>query len=100
MLVGFSFDSNKYFNDSEPWSYKNSNLERMNTIIYTISEQIKNLSILLSPIIPSSTNKVLSSMNISDKDLKIDSILKNSILNHTKELKDFDILFRKIENDN
>ena len=100
MVVGFSFDSNKYFNDSEPWSYKNSNLERMNTIIYTISEQIKNLSILLSPIIPSSTNKVLSSMNISDKDLKIDSILKNSILNHTKELKDFDILFRKIENDN
>ncbi len=100
MVVGFSFDSNKYFNDSEPWSYKNSNLERMNTIIYTISEQIKNLSILLSPIIPSSTNKVLSSMNISDKDLKIDSILKNNILNHTKELKDFDILFRKIENDN
>ena len=100
MVVGFSFDSNKYFNDSEPWSYKNSNLERMNTIIYTISEQIKNLSILLSPIIPSSTNKVLSSMNISDKDLKIDSILKNSVLNHTKELKDFDILFRKIENDN
>ena len=39
-------------------------------------------------------------MNISDKDLKIDSILKNNILNHTKELKDFDILFRKIENDN
>jgi len=100
MVVGFSFDSNKYFNDSEPWSYKNSNLERMNTIIYTISEQIKNLSILLNPIIPLSTNKVLSSMNILDEDLKIDSILKNSVLNHTKELKDFDILFRKIENDN
>ena len=72
----------------------------MNTIIYTICEQIKNLSILLNPIIPLSTNKVLSSMNISDKDLKIDSILKNNILDHTKELKDFDILFRKIENDN
>ena len=100
MVVGFSFDSNKYFNDSEPWSHKNSNPERMNTIIYTISEQIKNLSILLNPIIPLSTNKVLSSMNISDKDLKIDSILKNNVLDHTKELKDFEILFRKIENDN
>ena len=43
----------------------------MNTIIYTICEQIKNLSILLNPIIPLSTNKVLSSMNISDKDLKL-----------------------------
>ena len=67
----------------------------MNTIIYTICEQIKNLSILLNPIIPLSTNKVLSSMNISDKDLKIDSILKNNILDHTKELKDFDILLER-----
>ena len=99
-VIEYSFDSNKYFNDSEPWSHKNSNPERMNTLIYTICEQIKNLSILLNPIIPLSTNKVLSSMNISDKDLKIDSILKNNILDHTKELKDFDILFRKIENDN
>ena len=43
---------------------------------------------------------VVSTENVINSYLKIDSILKNNILDHTKELKDFDILFRKIENDN
>ena len=35
----------------------------MNAIIYTICEQIKNISILLHPIIPLTTKKVLEFMN-------------------------------------
>ena len=41
MVVNFSFAANKYFNDSEPWSLKNNDLERMETILYTICEQLK-----------------------------------------------------------
>ncbi len=100
MVVSFSFDANKYFNDSEPWAVKNKNPERMNNILYTISEQIKNISILLNPIIPNSTNKVLNIMNISEKSIAIDKINDEKILNHDKELKDLEILFTKIENDN
>ena len=100
MVVNFSFEANKYFNDSEPWSLKNKDLKRMNTILNTIVEQIKNISILLSPIIPLSTKKVLNTINVSDKDILIESIKKENILNNNKELKDLDILFRKIENDN
>ena len=66
MVVNFSFDANKYFNDSEPWTFK-KDPERMNTILYTIIEQIKNISILLNPIIPISTEKVLDTINISQK---------------------------------
>ena len=100
MVVNFSFEANKYFNDSEPWSLKNKDLKRMNTILNTIVEQIKNISILLSPIIPLSTKKVLNTINVSDKDILIESIKKENILNNNKELKDLEILFRKIENDN
>ena len=50
-VVEYSFDANKYFNDAEPWSFKNKDIERMNAIIFTIIIQIKNISILLSPII-------------------------------------------------
>ena len=64
IVVGFSFDANKYFNDSEPWKYKKTDPNRMNSILYTISEQIKNISILLNPIIPVSTKKVLDTINI------------------------------------
>ena len=100
MVVKFSFDANKYFNDSEPWSYKKKDPQRMNAILFTIVEQIKNISILLNPIIPISTKKILNTLNVSDKDILIESIRKDNILDCNLELKDIDILFKKIENDN
>ena len=69
----------------------------MNTILYTIIEQIKNISILLNPIIPISTEKVLDTINISQKDILLENIKNNKILNHNIELKNLDILFKKIE---
>ena len=100
MVVNFSFEANKYFNDSEPWALKKKDPERMNAILYTISEQIKNISILLNPIIPISTKKVLNTINLSDKDVSINSIKKDDIFDYNLELKNLDILFKKIENDN
>ena len=100
MVVNFSFEANKYFNDSEPWSLKTKDPERMNAILHTILEQIKNISILLNPIIPISTKKVLDTINLSDKDISIDNIKKDDIFNYNLELKNLDILFKKIENDN
>ena len=72
----------------------------MKSILFTILEQIKNLSILLNPIIPIATGKVLTSMNLSKDDISIKSIINKNVLNHDKELKNLEILFKKIENDN
>ncbi len=99
-VINFSFEANKYFNDSEPWSLKRNNPKRMNTILFTIIEQIKNISILLYPIIPISTKKVLDTINISEDDILISNITKDNFLNHEKELKDLNILFRKIDDNN
>ena len=100
IVVGFSFDANKYFNDSEPWKYKKIDPNRMNSILYTITEQIKNISILLNPIIPVSTTKVLDTININENEISIANIIKDNVLKYDKEIKDLSILFRKIENDN
>jgi methionyl-tRNA synthetase len=99
-VVSFSFDANKYFNDSEPWAVKKKDPERMNAILFTIVEQIKNISILLNPVIPNATNKVLSMINFSKEDISIDKIKEENILNHTKDLGKLEILFNKIEDDN
>ena len=99
-VVSFSFDANKYFNDSEPWAVKKKDPERMNAILFTIIEQIKNISILLNPIIPNATKKVLAILNISDQDISIDKIRDSNILNNKKEIGNLEILFNKIENDN
>ena len=97
IVVSFSFDANKYFNDSEPWSVKKKNPDRMKTILFTITQQIKNISILLNPIIPNATNKVLSIMNFPSENIKIDKINDDKFLNHDKELDNLEILFNKIE---
>ena len=98
-VVAYSFDANKYFNDSEPWALKKTDTNRMNTIMFTIVEQIKNISILLNPLIPNATNKILDIINIPIKDRNIESIKKNNILNHALYLKKVEILFAKVEND-
>ena len=72
----------------------------METILYVISEQIKNISILLNPIIPEATQKILQIMNIDKENVLIDSINRNNVINHDKELKDLKILLKKIDNDN
>ena len=99
-VVSFSFDANKYFNDSEPWAVKKKDPERMDSILFTIVEQIKNISILLNPIIPNATNKVLNMINIPVENIRIDKIKDENILNNKKELGNLEILFTKIENDN
>ena len=100
MVVNFSFEANKYFNDSEPWAIKKNNPERMKTILHTIVQQIKNITILLSPIIPNATDKVFSIMNLSNENITIDKIDDDNFINYEKKLDNLEILFNKIENDN
>ena len=99
-VVEFSFNANKYFNDLQPWSIKKTNIERMNTILFTIVTQIKNICILLSPIIPISSEKILNTMNLKDENKQIKDINKIDIFNHNLEFKKISILFKKIEDDN
>ena len=99
-VVSFSFDANKYFNDSEPWAVKKVDPERMEAILFTIVVQIKNISILLNPIIPNATNKILAMINVSDQNICIDKIKDDNILKSKKELGNLEILFNKIEDDN
>ena len=99
-VVSYSFDANKYFNDSEPWSVKKKNPERMKTILFTTCEQIKNISILLNSIIPIATNKVLETMNVKKVNISINGINSLECFDHNKELKELNILFNKIEDDN
>ena len=100
MVISFSFDANKYFNDSEPWSVKKKDPERMKTILFTIILQIKNISILLNPIIPNATNRIFALMNLSTENISIDKINDDNFFNYERELNNLEILFNKIENDN
>ena len=96
-VIEYSFDSNKYFNDSEPWSLKNTDTKKMCSVLYSIVEQIKNISILLLPIIPISANKILDIIHVKKELRNIAEINKNVSLIHDKELGNIKILFKKVE---
>ena len=97
-VVDFSFNANKYFNDNEPWSLKKSDSERMGDIVSSITKQILNITLLLSPIIPKSCEVILDTLNIKKKDRVIDSI-KKDVLNYDVPIKKNEILFKKVDDD-
>ena len=65
-IVESLFSANKYFNDEEPWN-KKSDKKRLNTIVYVALEVIRKISIMLYPIIPSSSLKALKILGLKKK---------------------------------
>ena len=69
----------------------------MNTIIYVALELIRKVTILLYPIIPDSSLKVLGIFSINEDDVKFETIKENDYLKKGLKLNKLNILFKKIE---
>ena len=95
-IVDCLFASNKYFNDHEPWKKKEDKL-RLGTIVYTSLELIRKISILLYPVMPQTTIKVLNIFNIKETEINFSSLSMNEILKENNQINKLDILFKKIE---
>jgi len=98
-IVNSLFEANKYFNDQEPWNKKNDPV-RLNTIVYTTLEIVRKISFLLNPIIPESSLKALKIFNLSQLDIRLETISNNEFLTKGKDINKIDILFKKIEKKN
>ena len=95
-VIDISFLTNKYINDEEPWKLKKNDTEKMNNILHTSLEQITKISILLNPIIPSSTSKVLNALNVKTELRNLSFLNGTNILPDRVKIKQLDILFKKI----
>jgi len=95
-VINISFLTNKYINDEEPWKLKKTNVEKMNNILHIALEQIGKISILLNPIIPDATTKVLDSLNIKTESRNLSFLDQEKLMSTTIEIRPLDILFKKI----
>ena len=95
-IVDRLFSANKYFNDQEPWKKKDDKI-RTNTIIYTSLELIRKITILMYPIIPQTSIKVMTAFNYSEKEITLDSIKNNNFIKKNITLNKIGILFQKVE---
>jgi methionyl-tRNA synthetase len=95
-VINISFITNKYINDEEPWKLKKNDKVKMNNVLYLALEQIARISILLNPIIPIATQKVLNALNLKSNSLNLSFLDNNNILSKEVEIKELNILFKKV----
>ena len=95
-VINISFLTNKFINDEEPWKLKKSDTEKMNNILHLALEQIAKISILLNPIIPLASTRVLDALNIDIKLRDLSFLDGNNVLIDKITINELDILFKKI----
>ena len=98
-IVNSLFETNKYFNDQEPWK-KKDNSTRLNTIVYTTLEIVRKISFMLYPIIPESSLNALKIFNIKENEIIFSSLENHLYLKKNSDINKIDILFKKIEKNN
>lgn len=90
--------ANKYFNDSEPWRTRGQNPEQCATTLNICVQLTRSLAILLSPVIPFSSEAIWKMLNLGGtaQTAKWDSAAQMEI-KEGHEIGKLSILFSKIE---
>ena len=81
--------ANKYFNDNKPWELKNTDKENFDNVLYVTAEIIKQIGVMIYPIMPNTSNKILTIFNIKTKDITLEMLnfdLTNTKINEIKPL--------------
>ncbi|MGB6388804.1 MAG: methionine--tRNA ligase [Methyloceanibacter sp.] len=57
-------DANRYFAGEEPWAHKKTNPKRMGTILYVTAEVLRQIAILVQPVVPLGAEKLLDQLGV------------------------------------
>jgi methionyl-tRNA synthetase len=81
--------ANKYFNDNKPWELKNTDKKNFNNVLYVTAEIIKQIGIMIYPVMPDTSIKILNFYNIKSKNISLNMLnidLANIKINEIKPL--------------
>jgi methionyl-tRNA synthetase len=93
-IIAYSSKINKYVNDEEPWAKIRNANERVADILYVSINALKNIFILLHPIIPTKSEYFLSCLGISKNEISFELINKDLTVNSKLTMPG--LLFKKI----
>jgi methionyl-tRNA synthetase len=57
-------DANRYFASEEPWRLKKTDPDRMNTVLYVTAEVLRSIAILVQPVMPDASARLLDALNV------------------------------------
>jgi methionyl-tRNA synthetase len=55
---------NRYVDEEAPWSLRNTDPDRSNTILYVLAETIRHVAILCQPFIPTAASHLLDQLGV------------------------------------
>jgi methionyl-tRNA synthetase len=58
-------EGNRYFDAAEPWKLRKSDPARMETVLYVTIEAVRQVAILIQPVMPASAGKLLDLLGIA-----------------------------------
>lgn len=90
-LFSFIRSANKYFDEEQPWITIKSDIQRCKETLKTCVQIIANLSILLEPFLPFSSEKIKETLKIKDSSWEFTEIQSGL------ELGEVSILFERID---
>ena len=90
-------NTNKYFSDQKPWDLKKLDEARMNSVLWVTCEMLRRVAILLQPVIPFASSKLLDFLCINKDQRLIDFLSDDYALRPGKPIKDPEIIFPKID---
>ncbi|WP_343562541.1 methionine--tRNA ligase [Kiloniella sp. b19] len=56
--------ANRYVDEQAPWGLKKTDPERMKTVLYVLADVIRQIAILVQPVMPESMDRMLSQMGV------------------------------------
>jgi len=65
LIWGVVADANRYFAGEEPWNLRKTDLPRMGTVLYVTAETLRQLAILVQPVVPDAGSKLLDLLNVA-----------------------------------
>ncbi len=95
-ILHLSKKGNTYFQEQEPWKNIKENKEKADNAIGNLVRLIKDLSIIIEPILPFTAEKIRKQLNIKQK-LFWDDISKKVLQGH--KINNAEILFSKLEDE-
>ncbi|MDB4239003.1 methionine--tRNA ligase [Alphaproteobacteria bacterium] len=89
-------NANKYVDEQAPWLLKKNDFNRMEVVLYTLLETLKQIGIILQPFLPLSSNYILNHLSVSANLRNLNSI--NTFIDGDIEIIIPSALFPRIEN--
>ena len=60
-------EANRYFASSAPWELRKSDPARMGTVLYVTAETVRQVAILVQPVMPDSAARLLDLLAVPDE---------------------------------